>query len=288
MPAKIKDSGNCHCGSAFTRVLTVIGALAIAFVILMGLAFAVSVIAGGSAARGTYAGVFPSQYGNLRTITLTASGSASAAPDMAEIMVSMNGTGQTAALANANLSASVAAMNMTVLPFLNGNTSMIQTTSYQISQATNCTYPPVVSSTSMMPYYCITTKLPYYVASESFVISVPSIKNSSQAITGLSTIPGIQLQGVQAALSTGLQGTLNNRALSAALANATSQAQLLAGAGVHIYVENITVQSGFVYYPVAYATLANAGKSAASVNSSAFYGGKATTQKSIGVVFSIQ
>ncbi len=113
MPAKTKDSGNCHCGSAFTKVLTVIGALAIAFAILMGLAFAVRVIAGGAAARGAYVGVFPNQYGNMRTITLTASGSASAAPDMAEIMVFMNGTGQTAALANANLSTTVAAMNRT-------------------------------------------------------------------------------------------------------------------------------------------------------------------------------
>ncbi len=100
------------------------------------------------------------------------------------------------------------------MPFLNGNTSLIQTTSYQIYPATNCTYPVVTPATipvTTLPYYCVTHKLPYYVASESFVISVPSIRNSSQAITGLSKIPGIQLQGVQAALSTGLQGTLNRR-----------------------------------------------------------------------------
>jgi uncharacterized protein YggE len=281
MPAKSKDSGSCCCGSALAKVLIVAAAVVIVAAIVIGLSFA------GRSAGGNFAGVFQNQYENQRTITLTASGSASASPDMAEVMIAMNGTGPTAAMANANLSASVGVMNRTILPFLNGNTSLIQTTSYQISPATNCTYP-AGTSTAVIPYYCITHKLPYYVASESLEISVPNIRNSSAVITGLSKVPNIQLQGVQAAFSQGLQNTLNQKALSAALANATGQAQLLAGQGVSISVENITVQSGLMYYPEAYGTLSIASSPAVAANSTAFYGGKGTTQRSIHVVFGIR
>jgi uncharacterized protein YggE len=226
-----------------------------------------------------------SAFGNgvqrMRTISVYASGSASAVPAEAEIQVFMNATGKTAALANANLSSGVAAMNSTILPLLGGNASLIQTTSYVIYQATNCTYATAA------PYYCISQKLPYYAASEGFEISVPGIKNASRAITALSGLPSLQLNGVQAALSRSQQAALGQEALSAALANATGQAQLLAGSGASIEVENITVQSSGIYYPVVYST---GSKLSASVSggSSVFFGGSATVQKSISVVFGIR
>jgi uncharacterized protein YggE len=263
-------------------VAVVLG-LAVAAAIVVCLSFA-GMGAGWGQARGSYPYTYQQTYSaqGMRTITLTASGSASASPETAEVQVSMNATGATPALAEANLSSSVALMNSTVLPFLNGNTSKIQTTSYQIQQATNCTYD------SSMPYYCITHRLPYYVASESFEITVPKIGNSSGVITGLSRISGLELDGVQAALSADQQSSLNQQALSAALANATSQAQLLAGEGTPIEVENITVQSSEVYYP--YGVFAGAAVAAPkATNSSAmFFGGVSTTQKSIRVVFAIK
>ncbi len=275
MPAKPnnpKDSCSCCCSCGSLP-------LAIGIVAVIAAVF-VAVAVAGFAASGRSAHL-PYSYQHLRTITVSASGSVSAEPAMAQVQVSINGTGATAALANANLSSSVAAMNSTILPFLNGNASEIQTTSYQIYQATNCTYPSNLTFS-----YCITQKLPYYVAYESFTVSVPNLKNASQVITGLSGIPGLQLQGVQAALSDGQQAMMGQEALSAALANATAQADILAGNGI-VQVENITVQYSQIYYPRVY-NLAGASASVANKSSAVFFGGTATVQRSINVVFSLK
>lgn len=267
MPVKPKDSCPCCCSCGSLPLAVAVVAVIVAVFVAMVFSYA-------TFGRGV-------QHAHTRTISVTASGSASAAPAMAQVQVFMNATGNTAALANSNLSSAVAAMNGTILPLLGGNASLIQTTSYQLYRATNCTY------TAAMPYYCISQKLPYYVASEGFTISVPDIKNASPAITDLSGIPNLQLNGVQASLSKSQQVWLNQEALSAALANATGQAQLLAGSGVSIQVENITVQSsGVYYYPVAY--LSAGAVSASAKNTSMFFGGTATVQRSISVVFGIQ
>ena len=73
-------------------------------------------------------------------ITVTATGTASASPAMATVYATINATGSTAASANGNLSVLVGEFNTTMLPFLNGNVSRIQTVSYQVYQPSNCTY----------------------------------------------------------------------------------------------------------------------------------------------------
>lgn len=289
MPTRNKDSQMCG-GSPIAKVLMVAVAVVAGLLIAAAVTVCLSV-AGvgyyGNSARSSYSYVYPTQASSsaqgIRTITLTASGSASASPKMAVIQVYMNATGATPGLANANLSSYVDTLNRTLLPFIGGNMSLIQTTSYQISRATNCTY-----DSNQAYYYCVTNVLPYYVASESFQISVPSIKESSKLITALSNIPDLQMQGVQAQLSTAQQTQLGQAALASALANATSQAQLLAGSGVAIQVENITVESNNVYYPVYYGLDATASGSGAVNKTATFYGGSASVQKSIHVVFSIQ
>jgi len=221
--------------------------------------------------------VFGNDFQHLHTIMVTATGTASASPSVAMMYIMINGTGNTAALANTNLSASVEEFNATIMPFLNGNVSKIQTQSYQVYQPTNCTY-------SNLSYQC--KKLDYYVATESVLVTIPNIGNASEAAAQLLTIPNLQLQSVQAVLSDSQKTALNQQALSKALENATSQATALAG-NERVVVENITVQSSYVYYPYALNAASGAsGSVARAINSTAFYGGTASAQKSIYVVFS--
>jgi len=225
--------------------------------------------------------LFFKDFGHQRTITVTATGLASASPAMATVYVTMNATGMTASLANANLSARVNEFNTTVLPFLNGNVSRIQTTSYQVYQPSNCTYVNVSN-------YCIYKKLDYYIATESMSVTIPSISNASNALTQMLAIQNLQLQSVQATLSNSQKTALNQEALTQALTNATSQAKALAGSE-SIRVENISVQSSVIYpyyYSVGAASSATPG--AKTVNSTVFYGGTISAQKSVYVVFSMR
>jgi uncharacterized protein YggE len=227
------------------------------------------------------------RFGHERIITVTATGTATAAPSMAKIYVTMNATGETAYIADANLSLIVDELNSTLSPYVNGNLSMIQTVSYEIYQPTNCTYPitsPVETSVVSYPY-CIPTKLPYYEATESVVATIPNMSNVSAAITDLSAIPDLQLQSVQAQLSTSQQSTLNQEALSQALDNATTQASILAGGEQHVTVKNISVQSGYIYYPYALSATASGSVVGKTTNSSEFFSGTISAQKSIYVVF---
>ena len=219
---------------------------------------------------------FGRDFQHQHLIMVTATGTASASPSMASIYATINATGSTAALANANLSVFVGEFNTTVLPFLNGNVSDIQTQSYQVYQPYNCTYVNV-------SYYCVYRKLNYYVATESILVTIPSIKNVSAAVTQMLAVPHLQLQSVQAVLSDNQKTALNQEALSKALANATAQATALAGSR-EVVVENISVQSGYVSYP--YALDASSGAVAKVANGTVFFGGTASAQKSVYVVFS--
>jgi uncharacterized protein YggE len=215
-----------------------------------------------------------------RTITVTAVGTASANPSMAELDILLNATGNTVYLANANLSAIANELNATLLPFLNGNASRIQTVYYSVYQPTNCTY---VSPA----YYCKESKLPYYAATESIEALMPNIANVSDAITAVSGIPDLQIQDVQAQLSEGQQAVLSREALSQAVENATSQAEIVAGSGTSISIENITVQYSQVYCSGCMFG-ASSGAVAQGASPSAFFGGRASVQKNVYVVFSMR
>lgn len=218
---------------------------------------------------------------HLRTITVTATGAASANPAAAKVYVTLNATGSSASLANANLATLVNRLNNTVLPYLNGNLSNIQTTSYQIYQPTNCTYP----ISQIYPPVCIPHTQNYFVAIEGIAVTVPSISNVPQLVTQISAIPNLALQNVQAQLSDAQKSALNQQALSQALANATTQARLLAGSGTSLVIQNITVTNSQFIYPFAGAGALSV--SSKSLNGTAFFGGVTTIQKSVYVVFSM-
>jgi uncharacterized protein YggE len=207
-------------------------------------------------------------------IIVTATGTATASPSTAEIYTTINATGSTAVLANENLSTSVGEFNTTILPFLNGNVSEIQTQSYQVYQPLNCTY-------TNFTYQC--KKLDYYAATESLLVTLPDVKSISSATAQMLAIPHLQLQSVQAVLSDSQKTALNQKALSLALANATAQATTLAG-GKSITIVNISVQSGYLYYPMPLGVVS--GSSGKAVNGTAFYGGITSEEKSVYVVFS--
>ena len=226
-----------------------------------------------------------------RTIMISASGTATASPSISRLSVTINGTGSTAAIAQHNLSVVASNLNDTLMPYLNGNASLIQTTYYSVYQPTNCTYPPIVKPVNASgdvivypPTYCVPTRLPYFVATESITITVPNIANTSAVLDKMSGIGSLQLQNVEADLSKSQLTTLNQNALSSALSNATSQATLLAS-GSSVTVLNITVQNSYFYgYPAMSVTSA---AGAARDSNSSFFSGTQSVQKSIYVVYGL-
>ncbi|VVB76792.1 Uncharacterised protein [uncultured archaeon] len=247
--------------------------------ILIGLALIIAL------ASVTYVGVavMRADAHHLRTISVSSTGVAMASPAAAMVQITVNATGTTVALANANLSSIIGQLNTTLLPYINRNLSNVETTYYTIYPATTCVYPANATPlSSISPYYCVLEKLPYYVATESITITVPNIDNSSAALSAISAVPSLTLNGVQAQLSVTQERALGQLALSNAMANATTQAQLLAGSGVELKVENITVTNSQLIYPGVYSS-AGTVKDAARV----IYGGQASVQKSVSVVFSI-
>ncbi len=214
-------------------------------------------------------------------IIVSASGSVSAVPDQAQLSLSLNAVGATAADAIANLSVATGAMKAALLPFLNGNSSAIHTQSYSVYVPPRC-----VNSTSY--YYpdqnCLPKGAPiYYVATESVSATLPDVNSTDQALVALSKVPGLNISGVSAKLSPQQQANMSQQALALALENATGQARTLAN-GAKIKVQNITVQSGYIFYPEA---LGASFAKGAALNQT-FFAGRATVTKSIYVVFSVR
>ncbi len=227
-----------------------------------------------------------SQQQRLSYVTISASGTASAAANEALVYISLNGTGNTTASATANLSRTLQEFNTTILPLINRNLTLIQTTYYGVNRPyqTGC-YPVPVGTGTASPDYCIQSNVigfNGYVATEDITVTLPNSNNVSAAINALSKIPDLTFQSIQATLSDTETATLNRQALSLAIANATAQARILAGNDTQLKIENITVQNQYIY-PYLYAV----GSSSAGTNSSStFYPGQLKISKSVTVVFS--
>ena len=214
----------------------------------------------------------------LSLITVSASGSVSAVPSQAQMTLFLNATGATAAGAVSNLSAIAGSLNTTLLPFLNGNASAIQTQSYNVYPASNCTptyYPSYPSTTTICP-----SPLRFYKASEYLLVTLPEASSTDSAVSALSAIGGISISGISAKLSAQQQSGMQQQALSLAIANATGQASALSD-GRQVTVQNITVQNGYVYYPYGVFSAASA------ASNQTFFAGRATVTKSIYVVFNV-
>ena len=209
--------------------------------------------------------------GYAPTITISASGSASAKPAQATVDLVMNGTGMSTAAALQNLSSTLNQFNTTIKNYVNGNFSLVTTTYFNIYPRINYTY----NTTSRM----YTSYKSGYVATEDISVVIPNINNVSNVVDSLSSISNIYVSSINQELSNVQTQSLRQEALSAALSNATAQAQALAG-GANIAIRNIT-ETSFYYapLPIRFATQS----SESSIAN--YYGGTSTVTETISVVF---
>ncbi|MHB1830101.1 MAG: SIMPL domain-containing protein [Candidatus Micrarchaeaceae archaeon] len=204
-------------------------------------------------------GIFGSQ--GLTHLTVSASGVSYGYPQVATIYVKMNGTGNNAAIAAANLSLTLSQFNFTILKYLNNNSSRISTQSYSLQRVYNSSK---------------------YEASEMVSLSVPQVANVSAILGTLSLIQNVFVIQTSSSLSSQQSEQLIQSALGLAIQNATSQAQVAAGSN-EISIKNMTVSKGYVYpmYPAAYSAGANAG----SAQNPLFFNGREGVQEQVTVEF---
>ncbi len=221
----------------------------------------------------------------LGYLTISASGTASAQPTKGTLYVSVKGLGKTAAAATVNLSKELTQLNSSLSKYINGNTSMIQTTYYNLYNQTTYYYPGGGMAQPVYPYPGYAT-YNGFVANEQLTITLPNVKNLSEAIGALSLINNTEVTSASATLSDAQTTSLRASAFSNALQNATSQASILTG-NATLSTQNITVDS-YYFYPIPYALGASSSSgmgNATTVNPS-FYSGTASVTESITIVFS--
>ncbi len=208
---------------------------------------------------------------NSSFIFITASGSASALPAFATVFVNVQAFGSNPAAATNNISFALHDLNASVLRYINGNLSNIRTTSFNIYNRSN--------------FYTrnISIKKPY-VAQESLSIKVPNIDNISNIIGAISGVNGTSITNVVENLSSAQISSLRANALSIALQNATSQADILSQ-NKTLIIKNITVDY-YHFYPFSLSSQAFMTSSATAQQIPSFFIGNDTVTQSITVTFS--
>ena len=224
-------------------------------------------------------------------ITLGATGTAHAKPSQAQISISINGTGPATSSAVQNLSATLNRFNSTVYRFLNGNTSLIETTYYSVYKPYS--YCPILpqktgsnASSALYPVICAKNSTGY-TAAEDISVTLPNISNTSAFLGAIASIPNVYVASVNPMLSNSQASSLRSAALSDAIANATSQAYALLGPNAVIYSRNISVNS-YYSYPYGYASSGALAGSVQGRNATIgpqFYTGTSQVTESISVVF---
>jgi uncharacterized protein YggE len=195
----------------------------------------------------------------INYIMISASGFASSRPSQAIVSLNINGSGATTAMATANISVTLNVLNSSLEKYINGNTTLIKTLSYSLYKVYNESV---------------------YTAVESLQVKIPNIQNVSPLLGDISSVPNVYVSDVSAVLSDSQATALRSQALQNALANATAQAQALAGNKI-LTLHNITVNSYYIYpYSL--------GASAAlrSDVTPAFFGGENKVVESITTSFS--
>jgi uncharacterized protein YggE len=207
------------------------------------------------------------------TVVVSATGSATSLPTQAQIYLTATGNGTTAQAATASLATTITAVNKTLYRYVGGNLSMISTNYYSLQKNT------------CQNYYEVTTIYPPcnstgYSATESLIVTIPSIDNISLALTALANIPNVSIDSIKTLLDLSQISALRQEALQAALTNATVQAQSLAG-NAALVARNISVSSSN-FYPGVYFNTASASPAAKQVH---IYGGTSSVVENIRVVF---
>ena len=195
------------------------------------------------------------------SVTITATGTIQQEPTQGVIYVYANGTGGTEKIANDNLSLTLEILNTSMLKYVGGNLSNINTQSYYVNKIKN-------SST--------------YQAVEYLELTITNVNNMSSAINTLSKINNTYINGAYAQLSPEQIKQMRNQALSQALSNATSQAEVLEN-NASLTVENITV--GQPRFPVFIASQTSSAYTITQ-NKQLFYYGEQGLTESITVTFS--
>jgi uncharacterized protein YggE len=208
---------------------------------------------------------------NLSFLTVSATGSATGVPSKAEISLDLQGKGLTASAATYNLSKELSQANATLMKYVEGNRSNIQTTYYNLYNQTS--------------YYYSTYN--GYIAQEELSVTIPSIKNVSPALGALANISGVSIYGSSGILSDSQLSQLRTTALAQAMSNATAQAKALLP-GKNLSVSNITIGYYPRIYPLPYAlggTAAEAISNSSVTTSPEYFNGTETVTESITVVF---
>ncbi len=250
--------------SAFAYVAAVIA------IFVFGMVVLISMVHQNGAASGT-----------LGHIEVAASGYAYGTADQAVVLIEANGTGNTSQQAVSNLAATLDQLNTTVLGYVNGNLSNVQTQS--LSTYYQQCYPPTtypaynytVPSTTTITYSCRS----HYVAQESMQVTLQSTMNVGSLVANVSSIPNVLVSSVYPRISAQQATSLRDAALKNALANATQQAIVLANGGTNLTVLNVSVSNYFVY-PMAL------GASVQSASGPAYYSGRYQVDESINAQFS--
>lgn len=206
--------------------------------------------------------------GGSHTITVTATGTVSGIPSAATLYLYANGTGASAINATTNLSTTLASLNSTLATYVNGNFSNVTTSSYSLRQAN------FTKNGTRMPYIA-------YIATEWIYIAV-NATNAGPLLGAISKTPNVYVSSTSTALSKTQYKSMMSASISAAMANATSQARAVVGAGVVLTTTNVTVSNYRVYYPM-YAS--SSAKIVPGVANPTFYPGTAGVTSTVFVIF---
>jgi uncharacterized protein YggE len=220
------------------------------------------------------------------TVTVTASGSASSSADAAQLYLFVNATGNTTQLAVANLSSTLDSVNSTILKYINGNLSEISTEYFNVNKCYNYPYP---STTTISPPGSHNQTCAY-VASETLLVTIPNVKNTTASLESLTSIPNVYVTDVAAKLTDQQISALRGQALAAAMANATGQATAVSPTG-KVSTLNITVENFYVYpFQYSFGSLGTVTPTAAAgeIQDSLFYEGTSSVTESVTVVFAVQ
>lgn len=196
-----------------------------------------------------------------KTVTVSASGTAEALPSQGVIDLYVNATGNTTALANANLSMELAKLNTTLLKY--AGQSNITTQYYSIG---------TVHNTST------------YVAAENIHILINNVNNMTNALLGISSHANVYVQSAQAAMSSQQSAQLLRSALKNALNNATVQAEALTD-NASLTTANITTSTYHIFAPLTEGT-ASVAQVPHAQSGPLFFNGNETIVGTVQVVFS--
>lgn len=218
----------------------------------------------------------------VNSVSVTATGSVSQVPTTAVIYLYANGTGNSTAQAAANLSGTIGKLNSTILPYLNGNGSLIKTTYYNVQRAYSYVSYPMLPSPE--PIVNKSNSTPVYVATEDISVTLPSLSSLNLALSSLASIPNVNIQDASAALSSSQISSLRQSALTLAVANATSQASGVIGNATVLW-KNVTIQSSY-FYPYAIGDLSSAASgSAQTTTAPKFFNGTDSVTETVYVTF---